>query len=140
MYGYTYMYEVAGRDFIYTKGLTKGKEGTSTWICCLDDGLTFACACLHDYIHLLQRMQRRMEHTQRVTHTSSWCTGRRARRWRPDRVSFFRFRFFCTHSGWGQGRKCIAQTFFRDGTALFPVCVILLIQSNCKCRALYLLN
>ena len=39
--------EVAGRDFIYTKGLTKGKEGTSTWICCLDDGLTFACACKH---------------------------------------------------------------------------------------------
>ena len=25
--------EVARRDFIYTKGLTKGKEGTSTWIC-----------------------------------------------------------------------------------------------------------
>jgi len=39
--------EVAGRDFIYTKGLTKGKEGTSTWICCLDDGLVFACACKH---------------------------------------------------------------------------------------------
>jgi len=39
--------EVAGRDFIYTKGLTKGKEGTSTWICCLDDGLNFACACKH---------------------------------------------------------------------------------------------
>ena len=39
--------EVAGRDFIYTKGLTKGKEGTSTGICCLDDRLTFACACKH---------------------------------------------------------------------------------------------
>ena len=37
--------EVAGRDFIYTKGLTKGKEGTSTWICCQDDGLMFVCAC-----------------------------------------------------------------------------------------------
>jgi len=37
--------EVAGRDFIYTKGLTKGKEGTLTWICCQDDGLMFACAC-----------------------------------------------------------------------------------------------
>jgi len=37
--------EVAGRDFIYTKGLTKGKEGTSTWICWQDDGLMFACAC-----------------------------------------------------------------------------------------------
>ena len=76
--------EVAGRDFIYTKGLTKGKEGTSTWIYYLDDELS-----------------------------------RRARRGRPDRLSFFRFRFFCTHSGWGQGRKCIAQTFFRNGTALF---------------------
>jgi len=37
--------EVAGHDFIYTKGLTKGKEGTLTWICCQDDGLMFACAC-----------------------------------------------------------------------------------------------
>jgi len=36
---------VAGRDFIYTKGLTKGKAGTATWICCEDDGLKFACAC-----------------------------------------------------------------------------------------------
>ena len=37
--------EVAGRDFIYTKGLTKGKAGTATWICCEDDKLKFACAC-----------------------------------------------------------------------------------------------
>lgn len=37
--------EVAGRDFIYTKGLTKGKKDTATWICCEDDGLKFACAC-----------------------------------------------------------------------------------------------
>ena len=37
--------EVAGRDFIYTKGLTKGKAGTATWICCEDDGRKFACAC-----------------------------------------------------------------------------------------------
>jgi len=37
--------EVAGRDLIYTKGLTKGKAGTATWICCEDDGLQFACAC-----------------------------------------------------------------------------------------------
>jgi len=53
--------EVAGRDFIYTKGLTKGKAGTATWIC----------------------------------------------------------RFVCTHPGWGQGRKCITQTFLRVCTALF---------------------
>jgi len=37
--------EVAGRDFIYTEGLTKGKAGTATWICCEDDRLKFACAC-----------------------------------------------------------------------------------------------
>ena len=36
---------MAGRDFIYTKGLTKGKAGTATWICCEDDKLKFACAC-----------------------------------------------------------------------------------------------